>query len=141
MARTPAQRGRTGTWLVQARLTRGYETQRVARQEIERLTGWRIPQSQYAEWESGRRVPSEAALERLEAFYGAQTETATPEGMAGLVSLVTELIGELRAERQARVEWEQGFLEAMRELARAGGPQGDPADAPLGDVQAAGPTR
>lgn len=42
----------------------------MARRELERLGGIRIAQSVYAEWESGRRVPSEANLARLQAFYG-----------------------------------------------------------------------
>lgn len=90
MARTPSQRGRIGAWLVQARLARGYATQVEARREIERLAGWRIPQSQYAEWESGRRVPSDAALERLQGFYGVpETPEALPTG--DLATLVAEM--------------------------------------------------
>lgn len=82
MARTPGQRGPIGNWLVESRLARGWETQERARAEVQRLTGWRVPQSMYAEWESGRRIPSDANLTRLQEFYGTgpgQTKTAAPD--------------------------------------------------------------
>lgn len=131
MARTPAQRGKIGNWLLERRMARSWPTQERARDEIERLTGWRIPQSVYAEWESGRRVPSEANLARLEEFYGAPAtsgpQAAESAQVAELLTLVRSLLGELEAERDERREWERGFLDAMRELATGAAPRADPA--------------
>lgn len=87
-------------------MARGWSTQEKARGEIARLTGWTIPQSVYAEWESGRRTPTEANLERLRGFYGDGPEgTVAP---ADLVAAISVLVEEIRAERAARVAWEQG---------------------------------
>lgn len=98
MARTPAQRGRTGNWLVERRLARGWATQASARGEIERLTGWRIPQSVYAEWESGRRVPSDANLDRLREFYGDDERPATAAGdSASIVAALDRLTAAVEA--------------------------------------------
>lgn len=120
MARTPAQRGRIGNWLVESRLARSWATQDKARAEIERLTGWRIPQSVYAEWESGRRLPADGNLARLQEFYGDTPQTGAAAADTGAVlEAVRELVGEIRAERQARQEWEQTFVEAIRELVLA----------------------
>lgn len=123
MARTPAQRGRTGTWLVQARLARGYDTQAVARREIERLTGWRIPQSQYAEWESGRRVPSDAALERLQAFYGTPDEQAViGTDASSIVAAIDRLTEAVRAQGQQQVDGMTALAEVLGVvLSRLGG--------------------
>lgn len=57
-------------------MTRGWTTAAIARAELERLGGIRIAASVYAEWESGRRVPSDANLARLEAFYGSSPNKA-----------------------------------------------------------------
>lgn len=88
MARTPAQRGPIGNWLVESRIARAWDTQERARAEIERLTGWRIPQSVYAEWESGRRVPSDGNLTKLREFYGTKETGATLSGDAGLAAAI-----------------------------------------------------
>jgi transcriptional regulator with XRE-family HTH domain len=131
VARTPAQRGRIGTWLVQARLARGYETQAVARREIERLAGWRIPQSQYAEWESGRRVPSEAALERLEGFYGTQQDsTPAASDLSELAASIRMLAKAIEEERAERIEWERGVVESIQALAQGLIQRDDPEPAP-----------
>jgi hypothetical protein len=107
VARTPAQRGKVGNWLVEARLARGWDTQERARAEIGRLIGWQIPQSVYAEWESGRRVPSEANLERLQGFYGTRPTSASSEDSAVAAAIdrqtevLRELIELLRSDREA----------------------------------------
>src|SRR5688572_13436106 len=124
VARTPAQRGKVGNWLVESRLARGWDTQEKARAEIARLTGWTIPQSVYAEWESGRRLPSEANLDRLRGFYGdAPGATESGDSLAEAIRLQAEAIRELARsiadERAERLEWERGFVEAVRELATA----------------------
>lgn len=101
MARTPAQRGKIGNWLVESRLARGWDTQDRARAEIERLTGWRVPQSVYAEWESGRRVPSDANLERLQGFYGdgpGLGSTGSDDPVATAIREQTKVLSELVAE-------------------------------------------
>lgn len=73
--------------------------------------------------------PSEAVLDE-------HKETAPPVGeVAELVALVRTLVEELRDERRARVEWEQGFLEAMRELAKGAAQQGDLAPSPPATVR------
>lgn len=102
MARTPAQRGKGGQWLLESRLARGYTTQARARAEIARLTGWKIPQSQYAEWESGRRAIGEANLERLQAFYGQLPEAEPTTAGGDQAAVIAALDRQTKAiERQA----------------------------------------
>lgn len=110
MARTPAQRGKIGNWLVERRMARGWATQEQARAEVERLTGWRIPQSVYAEWESGRRVPSEANLARLEEFYGGEPAELAGDGMAALLS---RLVAAQEDQARAIREQTQAIAQAM----------------------------
>lgn len=111
-------------------MARGWDTQEKARAEIERLTGWRIPQSVYAEWESGRRVPSDANLARLQEFYGSPEPSQATESGDSVLAAVRLLVDEIRAERAARVEWERGLLSALQELATGRAPQGDPEHKP-----------
>lgn len=157
MARTPAQRGRIGAWLVSARLARSYETQAEARREIERLTGWRIPQSQYAEWESGRRVPSESALERLQAFYGAPEPleaTQTPDALlsavvAALDRQTAAIVAAIGARDQTLEHllselgrYRASQLDVLRELQRTGHPEGPmPGDEPEPEPRDPAPMR
>jgi transcriptional regulator with XRE-family HTH domain len=70
MARTPGQRGPIGRWLVEQREQRGWATAEIARTQLERLGGIHLARSVYAEYESGRRVPTEGTLQRLIDFYG-----------------------------------------------------------------------
>lgn len=79
-------------------MARGWDTQATAREQIAKLTGWRIPQSVYAEWESGRRLPSEANLDRLRSFYGdAPGATETPDSLVAALTAQTAAISELVA--------------------------------------------
>ena len=145
MARTPAQRGRIGNWLVESRLSRGWETQERARAEIARLGGWKIPQSVYAEWESGRRLPSDANLERLQAFYGTQPGqkgTAAPDdpvaaaidrqtkAIEGLTRVLEERLEELRGAEEGRADVLQALLLQLvgRVSGNAGAPERQPAE-------------
>lgn len=103
-------------------------------QDLARATG--VEPGTARSWFS-RGKPNADAVPILERLFGrpAPQEEAGPSalgeaGTAALVGLVTTMLEELRAERQARVEWEQGFLEAMRELARGAARQGDLAPAP-----------
>lgn len=124
VARSPAQRGKVGNWLVESRMARGWDTQSEAREQIARLANWKIPQSVYAEWESGRRLPSEANLDRLRSFYGdAPGTTETPDALvtalmaqAAAIRALAETIAQERAER---IEWERGVVSSIREVALA----------------------
>lgn len=147
MARTPGQRGRIGNWLVESRLARSWETQEKARREIQRLTGWRVPASVYAEWESGRRIPSDTNLDRLQDFYGTapgQTEkAATTDEVAAAIDRQTEaltaLLVELREERAATAA-ETARLLGL--LGAALGLRADPGETPAeAEPAGAGDTR
>ena len=137
MARTPAQRGKVGNWLVESRLARGWDTQEKARAEVARLTGWTIPQSVYAEWESGRRLPSEANLDKLRSFYGDAPEaTETPDSLIAALqeqtAAITALVDEMRLARQ---EVDPRAVAAIWELATQSGylpREDDPDDPPAG---------
>lgn len=121
---------------MESRLSRGWDTQEKARTEIARLTGWQIPQSVYAEWESGRRVPSDANLERLHGFYGTE-ETGPALSEAGEVAqaireqtaVMRELLDELRHARRESIA--EAVAEIHAEAARLGfPPQADPPPSP-----------
>jgi hypothetical protein len=93
-------------------MARGWDTQALAREQIARLTGWRIPQSVYAEWESGRRLPSEANLDRLRSFYGnEETGPALSDG-AGM-QLVVEAIDRQTAAIVAAIQGRDLVLEGL----------------------------
>lgn len=142
VARTPAQRGRIGNWLVESRLARGWETQEKARAEIARLGNWKIPQSVYAEWESGRRLPSDANLERLQGFYGTEpghSRTAAPDDPVAaaidrqtqmLERLLTPLLAELRQAHSTREREAAAAIEA--EVDRLSSRRPDPDPVPSG---------
>lgn len=123
-------------------MARGWDTQEKARAEIERLTGWRIPQSVYAEWESGRRLPADANLERLRAFYGDAPETTeTPDSLVAalrdqtaaidrqttrigdLVTVIQQLLGieDRPATSGTRRTVAQNFLRTLLDEAEASG--------------------
>lgn len=71
--RTPKQRGPFGNWL-QAERTRRYATQRAALADMRRLAGLHISESEFAQWESGSRVPHEdnPKVRALYDFFGSQ---------------------------------------------------------------------
>lgn len=110
MARTPAQRGVTGNWLVERRLARGFDSQRKARAEIKRLTGWNIAQSVYAEWESGRRTPDDDNLARLREFWGSYPEAGTTATDSGAIVAAIQ-------EQTRAIEKMTGFLSLLLERA------------------------
>jgi transcriptional regulator with XRE-family HTH domain len=78
--KTPGQRGAFGEWLTRAR-TRRFATQAEALREYERLAGLRITPSQYAQWESGSRVPraDNPKVARLFDFYGSRPDDEQQE--------------------------------------------------------------
>ena len=125
MARTPAQRGETGNWLVESRMARGWTTQKQARAEIERLTRWRIPQSVYAEWESGRRMPSDANLEKLRGFYGtpaASGATGGRDDTSAIIAAIDRLTAAVGEQTRQQLSGMAGLGDALgMVLARLGG--------------------
>lgn len=78
--KTPGQRGPFGRWLTNARTER-YETQADALRAYERLAGLKITPSEYAQWESGSRVPrsDNPKVARLYEFYGSMPEPEPKE--------------------------------------------------------------
>jgi transcriptional regulator with XRE-family HTH domain len=99
--KTPGQRGAFGEWLTRAR-TRRFATQAEALREYERLAGLRITPSQYAQWESGSRVPraDNPKVARLFDFYGSQPEDEQQEDAAALAG-VPELVAVMGRAAQA----------------------------------------
>jgi transcriptional regulator with XRE-family HTH domain len=100
--KTPGQRGAFGEWLTSERLAR-YETQDEARAAYERLAGLRISDSEYAQWESGSRVPraDNPKLQALYAFYGTRPEErAADSEQTGLAIALSALVKELRTWRE-----------------------------------------
>lgn len=97
MARSPGQRGRFGAWLTAEREKR-YETQADALAAYRRLGGLVISESEYAQWESGSRVPKEENPKRLALlkFYGSAPEegpvAAPAPDIAGLLVALTNAI-------------------------------------------------
>lgn len=143
VARTPAQRGAVGNWLVDSRLARGYVSQNQARREIERLTGWRIAQSVYAEWESGRRVPEGDNYSRLQDFYGPMPEApiGQADAVAAAIQRQAEAINRLAAalegrEKSAR-QWEATLVRALRVSMEERRGQGEVVLERLGELAAA----
>jgi transcriptional regulator with XRE-family HTH domain len=139
--KTPGQRGAFGEWLTRAR-TRRFATQAEALREYERLAGLRITPSQYAQWESGSRVPrtDNPKVARLYDFYGSrpedeQQETAQPLGDQAVIvaaldrqTVVFERLaaaleqfvsqGQAPAQQPLSLEAQREVAEAERDLAR-----------------------
>lgn len=94
----------------------------------------------YINLDMGKRQPKPHEAAFLTDYFGAAPDDApepveATESPADLLQAVSVLLEEIRAERRARVEWETGFLEAMRELVRAAVPSGDPEPAPRAVAQ------
>lgn len=104
-----------GNWLREQRLARGLTTQIKARRALAQA-GIPIAESVYAEWESGTRLPSDAQIEKLTAFYGSSPFDGV-EPSADLSALVAALSLQAAAiDRQARAQEESNAL--MREEVR-----------------------
>jgi len=115
-------------------MARGWTTQKQARAEIERLTRWRIPQSVYAEWESGRRMPSDANMEKLRGFYGTRAASGATGGRddsAAIVAAIDRLTAAIERQTAERTEWERGLVAALAELLSGAARSADPAAALL----------
>jgi len=116
VARTPGERGRIGTWLREQRLERGWATQEIARRELERLGRIRLAQSVYAEYESGRRVPTDATLEKLVAFYGTSpNEERDPADMAAALDRQTVVLERIAAGIELQAQAINALLAALVE--------------------------
>jgi transcriptional regulator with XRE-family HTH domain len=116
---------------VAQRKAKGWKSEELAA----RLTaaGYPVALTTVRTWEASRK-PSPENIAALARLFDAIPPAERADDDADLRSLVRLLVEELRAEREARVEWERGFLEAMRALATGAAPLADPASEPHGDV-------
>lgn len=143
MARTPAQRGTFGRWLTSVREAR-YKTQAEALADMRRLAGLVIAPSEYAQWESGSRVPraDNPKRERLYEFFGSRPEDEPENALTGdlseLAASIRSLAQAIQEERAERLEWERGVLESVSSLARWLGQRDDPAPATRAGDQGTG---
>lgn len=90
MARSPGKRGTFGDWLKTNR-ERRYRTQTDALAGYRKLVGLVIAPSEYAQWESGSRVPKPNNPKRLALydFYGSrEDEPAAPTADGDLAALI-----------------------------------------------------
>lgn len=111
--KTPGQRGPFGRWLLQQRSAR-YRTQAEALDAMRRLAQLHIHPSEYAQWESGSRVPGDdnPKVQGLYAFFGSkpEVETATAPASSDAVAaaidrqtaVLADLVRELREMREAQ---------------------------------------
>lgn len=128
--KTPEERGPEGEWAYEARahglgVSPEQVVERLGRYDAATIRKaeangrknmsrplWRALTRLYSEWAIEKHV----VLDPIPMF----TETVQPsDDVARLTVLVGQLVGELREQRAARLEWERGFLGVMRELAKA----------------------
>lgn len=102
VARTPGQRGEFGAWLESERKRR-YRTQADALRAFEKVAGLKIAPSEYAQWESGSRVPREGnpKVARLFEFFGSRPEEFVPPEPSDLAALVAALHRQAAAQEEA----------------------------------------
>jgi transcriptional regulator with XRE-family HTH domain len=147
VARTPAQRGPFGRWLKQVREDR-YDTQAQAIAELRRLAGVAISPSEFAQWESGSRVPRDdnPKVARLYEFFGSRpTEALEPTQSGDQVAAAlliqaaaldrhTEAITALvsRLESLASDAIREGIADALREAGLGQGGEALPPEQPPG---------
>lgn len=96
--KTPAERGRDGLWLMEARKARGYSNAEKGRQAFEKLTGVHIGQSVYAQYESGSRPISPKHLPMLVEFWGEPPEgqpVPVPDAVAAAIDRQTAVLTRL----------------------------------------------
>jgi transcriptional regulator with XRE-family HTH domain len=102
---TDEQRGRYGRWLRKERLGRGWSVDET-RAKLARA-GYRIGESSYAEWESGRKRPSRDAIPHLVTLFGTEPpEEAvlapqSPDGLAELAAAIREQSAAIRQMAEA----------------------------------------
>lgn len=99
--------------------------------------GYRHGADYYRAMASGNKPAGRVIGRALREFFGGGPETGldATERPDSVLEAVRVLLAEIQAERAERREWERGFLEAMRELARAAAPQDDHAPALPGDAR------
>lgn len=98
------------------RAARGWKNQKTARANLARA-GISIPESVYAEYESGTRIPSEDRLAALVGYFGTSPHIEAPGGTdtpAGLLALQNQLIVAFETQAKAIMD----LVEEMR-LTRA----------------------
>lgn len=107
MKRTPAQAGPFAAWLKRKRTDR-YPRQADALADLRRLAGLAISPSEFAQWESGSRIPSEDNPKRLRLieFFGGwpdqtEVEASDPGRLDASIPLLLTRIDALVAELQA----------------------------------------
>lgn len=114
MAKTAAERGPIGAWLVSERNARGWHSAAVARGALERAQVLRVAPSVYAEWEAGTKRPNAAQMEALTRFYG--SEPAKPSPLDASSGVLVEM---LRAQQRtnellvARLDAVEGLLATL----------------------------
>lgn len=137
VARSPGQRGVFGAWLTRER-ERRYETQAEALAAYRKLGGLTISASEYAQWESGSRVPKADNPKRLALlrFYGSAPEEppASVSEEVDLVRAIRELVDELRQTREAQTEWSAGVQDVL--VALGDRVRGVPTDDPEPEIPA-----
>jgi transcriptional regulator with XRE-family HTH domain len=109
---TDEQRGRYGRWLRKERLARGWSVDET-RAKLARA-GYRIGESSYAEWESGRKRPSRDAIPHLVALFGSE-----PPEEAALAPQSTDGLAELAAAIREQNEVSRQMAMAVADLALA----------------------
>lgn len=119
VARTPAQRGTFGRWLTEARTAR-YATQAEAIEAMRRLAGIALHASEYAQWESGSRVPrpDNPKVARLYEFFGSEPQeplqaTETPGNFAAVVEAIDRQTAAIVAAIGARDTVLEGLLSEL----------------------------
>lgn len=109
-------------WIVEQRRAKKWKLEELARRL--RDAGYEAADTTVRTWEAGRR-PSAATIRGMELLFDASApvDDLASTDMAALVRSISELAESIREERQARVDWEKGLLEALRDLAatRPGG--------------------
>jgi transcriptional regulator with XRE-family HTH domain len=107
---TDEQRGRYGRWLRKERLGRGWSVDET-RAKLARA-GYRIGESSYAEWESGRKRPSRDAIPHLVALFGSE-----PPEEAALAPQSTDGLAELAAAIREQTDVNRQLVTAVGQLA------------------------
>lgn len=123
MARTPAQRGTFGRWLTRVREERYPERQADALADMRRLAGLVISPSEYAQWESGSRVPrlDNPKRERLYEFFGSRPEDVlerpeSPDATADAIDRQTDVLRLLVEETRKAREAQEITAQAVGEM-------------------------
>lgn len=129
--KSSAERGPIGAWATEARQDADLSVPAV----VERLarSGVRVSEATIRGIEGGSKKPGRRLLRELAAVYRARPPgdegessdrggSAAPDLVAALeaqTAAITKLAGAIESERQERLAWETGLLEAIRDLVAA----------------------